>query len=109
MNGKINCGHSDITLDPKLIKIITEIEKELNIELTATSGVRCQRCNFEAKGKPNSAHLTGKAVDILVTNSSYRFYLVKKIFEKGITRLSDRYTNIVHIDLDFTKPQGVMW
>ena len=81
-----------------------------NSVIIITSGYRCQKHNKsdEVKGKENSAHLGGWAADIKCEYSTYRFNLIKALFEVGFTRIGRR-EKFVHVDIDPIKPKGVMW
>ena len=62
-----------------------------------------------SKGRTgNSAHCSGKAVDIRCNTSSNRMKIVQGLLTAGFTRIGIGRT-FVHADSDETKPQGVIW
>ena len=108
MKGKLTCGHNDIGFDANLLKIILTIEGRLNCNFNITSGVRCEKCNKDAGGRPTSAHLTGNAVDIECPDDKTRFKIVYEAINLGINRIG-LGKNFVHIDNDKTKTKEVLW
>jgi uncharacterized protein YcbK (DUF882 family) len=100
------CGH--VKIDTDLIFKLEEIRKSLQRPIVITSAYRCERHNKEVGGKPDSAHLKGLAVDIKVDNSRERFEIVTEALRKGFVRIGVAKT-FVHIDLDKSKPQKVIW
>lgn len=62
-----------------------------------------------SKGRTgNSAHCSGKAVDIRCNTSANRMKIVQGLLAAGFTRIGIGRT-FVHADNDETKPQGVIW
>lgn len=62
-----------------------------------------------SKGRTgNSAHCSGKAVDIRCNTSANRMKIVQGLLAAGFTRIGIGKT-FVHADNDETKPQGVIW
>ena len=56
----------------------------------------------------NSAHTRGLAVDIACTTSRDRFAIVNAALAVGIKRIGV-YDRHIHLDVDDSLPQGVMW
>lgn len=106
MKGKIQCEHSTLDIVDKLKEILEKIEKEMKTELVITSGVRCPVCNEKAGGKPNSAHLTGEAVDVLTPNGSYGYYLLQSAIKNGILRIGF-HKEFTHLDIAKHLPNPV--
>lgn len=96
-------------LKPELVVLLDKARGLAGIPFVINSGVRTKKHNDEVKGVTNSSHLTGKAVDIRARNSSEHFKITKALLEVGFTRLSRRYPNHIHCDIDFTKPQNVLF
>ena len=84
--------------------------------MTITSGVRCESFNASIKGSLVSSRIPdsdriGLAADIACTNSIDRYELVKvaqKLF-KLIRIVGEHSGNFIHLDVDKTKPQEVLW
>ena len=103
------CRHGSIeSIDPVLVTSLEELEHNLGDELTFSSGYRCKVCNAAAGGVKNSAHIRGKAVDILVDNSGERFWLVYNAVKLGFKRIGVG-RNFVHLDVDYDLPNHVLW
>lgn len=62
-----DCNHSFVL--QKTIDSAQLLRRYLNIGLSITSGYRCQRHNSVVKGKNNSYHMKGNAVDFVVPNN----------------------------------------
>lgn len=110
------CGLMNI--DPELLKVMDDIRTMVGHGLIISSGSRCPTHNESEGGKKNSAHLTGLAVDIKVSGSIQRWELLDAIFTHNmmaermglhkVVRVGIAKT-FIHIDLDVTKPQNVIW
>lgn len=65
---KINNDTDDLNILTCLVVTADKIQQVrdlLNHPITITSGYRCRELNKEVKGKPNSQHLQGQAVDFI--------------------------------------------
>ena len=91
-----------------LIIALEKLERESDLELEFSSGYRCKACNAAAGGVKNSAHLRGKAVDILVDNSVERWQLLSAVVKMGFRRIGIG-RGFIHLDLDLNLPQDVVW
>lgn len=76
--------------------------------MIVTSGYRCEEHNKEVKGVENSAHTKGLAADIKYDDSSHKFMLIDAFIKVGFKRIGI-YETFIHVDLDTTKPQKVIW
>lgn len=103
---RCNCGRDDIDLE--LVDILESIREFIGKPIIITSGVRCDKHNLAEGGKLDSAHLSGKAVDIRCDNSTYRYNLISYAISQGIMRIGIAKT-FIHIDIDDNKPQEVIW
>jgi len=103
------CSHGSIeSIDPALILALEKLERESGLELEFSSGYRCKACNAAAGGAKNSAHLRGRAVDILCNTSSERYQIVQLAVELNFRRIGVG-RNIIHLDIDTSLPQDVFW
>lgn len=64
-----------------LENVVQPIRDKLGIPITVTSGFRSESVNKAVKGKSNSQHLYGEAVDITCSNNKLLFEALK---ERGI-------------------------
>jgi len=104
---------SGFRMDPILIFKLDEIRKALGYPLFVTSGYRTKEHNEYLKNKgysasPDSAHLSGLAVDLSCTNNVLRFDIVDLALGQGIRRIGVAKT-FVHLDIDLTKPKDRLW
>jgi uncharacterized protein YcbK (DUF882 family) len=76
--------------------------------LHVSSGYRCLDYNETVNGVYDSAHTKGLALDIEMTNSADRFKFVNLLLACGIERIGI-YEDFIHVDVDTSKPEKVMW
>jgi len=95
-------------IDPSLIIALEKLERESGLALKFVSGYRCTECNNAAGGRPNSAHLRGLAIDIDAGGSGWRYLLLSFVVKMGFRRIGIG-RGFIHLDLDLTLPQDVMW
>ena len=99
--------------------LIEKLQKARNIidrPIVITSGVRCEFYNASIKGSMNSSHIPdehgiGNAVDIACTTSKHRYELIQ-VAQKFFNRIGisgGSYGGFVHLDVDRSKVQEVMW
>ena len=106
MTCKCGCGFCDV--DPMLSNTFDWIRLWYGKPLIVSSGCRCEKYNKEQGGEENSAHLRGKAVDILINNTHDRFIIDKLAKECGVKRIG-KGKGFIHIDVDDSLPQEVEW
>lgn len=100
------CGVADI--DPRLVLKLQALRSALGRSLVINSGYRCQKHNDKIPhSSKNSSHIKGFAVDVACFNSPDRYELIAlcvNLFSRiGV------YSGWVHLDVDDTKPQNMMW
>ena len=101
-----HCGVADI--DPRLVLKLQELRLAIGRSLVITSGYRCQEHNDKIPhSSKNSSHIRGLAVDIACANSPDRFALVA-LCMRAFRRVGI-YSGWLHVDVDDTKPQNIMW
>jgi zinc D-Ala-D-Ala carboxypeptidase len=98
------CGADHISL--YLVERLQVIRNALKEPMPIACGVRCEKHNREVGGVPESAHVKGFAVDIRVTDSGFRYRLLRQAF-KIFNRIEVPNGNWVHLDLDPSLPQDV--
>lgn len=72
------------------------------------SGYRTLKHNMKVGGVPDSSHLRGLAADIKADTSHKKFMIIERALRLGCKRIGI-YRNLVHVDLDESKPQMVIW
>lgn len=103
------CPHgTKESLNGDLVLALGRLERETKTEFEFSSGYRCKECNARAGGVKNSAHIRGLAVDILIDNSVERFWTVSAAVKLNFSRIGVG-RGIVHLDVDTSLPQHVMW
>lgn len=95
-------------LDQELVAKLDWARGRAGVPFTITCGVRTEEENNAVGGVPDSAHLKGLAVDIRCQDSAARFKMVNAMLLAGFKRI-EIGTLHVHVDVDGTKPQEVMW
>lgn len=99
---------SSSNMNPEFLKILDQIRGKVGVPLHINSGFRTKEQNEKVGGKPDSAHTLGLACDILVMDSRLRFKIIEAAFALGIKRCG-LGTTFLHLDLDFSKDQEVLW
>ena len=109
------CGAN--LINPFLIEKLQKVRNIIGRPIIITSGVRCEFYNASLKNSSmNSSHIPdsyglGQAVDISCTTSKHRYELIQvaqKFFNRvGISGGS--YGGFVHLDVDRSKVQEVLW
>jgi len=97
--------------NPLLIDRLETYRERLGRQpLTITSGIRCEFYNRFIGGRPNSAHMTGDAADILCQNSMDRFRMLRALFQPD--QLYDRLGvggKFIHVDVSNRLAPQVAW
>ncbi len=102
---RCGCGRDDVF--PGLIDALEKLRELYGKPIYILSGVRCKSYNLKVGGKSNSAHLRGKAADILCASSVDRFELLRAAFK--VFRRVGVYKGFIHVDVDESLPQNVCW
>lgn len=95
-------------LMPELVDKLNTARHVAGVPFIITSGKRSSDQNERAMGVDGSAHVTGLAVDLRVSDGSKRFAIVRGLLAAGFVRIGV-YTKHIHCDLDQNKPSNVMW
>lgn len=94
-------------LHHQLVAMLDDARAIAGIPFVITSGYRSPSRNGNAGGVKNSAHESGKAVDLRAPNSKIRKKIVDALREVGFVRIGT-YSAHVHCDIDASKPQ-IAW
>lgn len=95
-------------LATELVSKLDTAREVAGVPFSITSGLRSCDANTAAMGVEGSAHLSGKAVDMACADGSDRFKMTTALLQAGFVRLG-LYDKHVHVDIDETKPQNVIW
>lgn len=95
-------------LKPELWSLLDTLRGNYGFPIVIASGLRDKDHNKNVGGVEDSSHLLGLAVDINVPDSARRFKLVTEALKLGFRRIGVGKT-FVHLDIDKSKPQDVMW
>lgn len=97
-----------IGLDSKLVEMLDKARNIAGVPFKLNSGFRTPEQNKKAGGVKDSAHMTGKAVDIACTSDSNRWKIITALQSVGFNRIGIAAT-FVHADIDTTKSASVIW
>lgn len=103
---KCGCGLNNIS--SSLVQRLQIAREIANTPFSITSGSRCAVHNRKESGLPNSSHLNGLAVDILIQSSRSRQIILSALIEAGFDRIGIAKT-FIHVDIDSHKPEQVCW
>lgn len=95
-------------LSEELIKMLDEMREIAGMPIVITCGFRSVEHNAEVGGVTDSAHTKGLAVDIHCPDSMTRYILISAAFKVGFKRI-EAATEHIHVDIDESLPQNVMW
>ena len=100
-------------MDHVFLNLLDKARAEAGVPFKITSGFRTPEYSKILKKRGyavarNSAHLKGLAADIAVSNSKNRLIIIESLLHVGFRRLGIG-KNFIHVDLDKTKVQDVVW
>ena len=105
---KCGCGYD--TPDPELIRMLQTARDLYCKAMTISSGCRCIKHNRTVGGATNSAHVTGKAVDILTPTGLDRYLIIKALIAAGFERIGINFKKkFIHADIDDSKPRPTIF
>jgi len=92
-------------LDRKLQNMCNLMDRLIDEEVIATSGLRSTEHNKEVGGNPNSSHLKGLAIDIGTPNGKVRYKVIFAALAVGFKRIGiPKEFDHIHLDIDESKP-----
>lgn len=97
-------------LKHEFVLLLDKARDIAGIPFVINSGFRTPSHNKTVGGVPNSAHLTGLAVDIRARNGEEMYLIVKAAIEVGIKRIGiNRASQFCHLDNDLSKPNPTIY
>ena len=101
----VNCFDK---MNKNTLIMLDEARTIANLPFHINSTWRSMHQNEQVRGKRNSAHLRGTAVDIACANSSNRMVIVEALLAVGFTRIGIAKT-FIHVDNDEELIDNVIW
>ena len=101
-------------MDKNFIQLIDLARSKCDFPWHISSGYRSPQYNQKLidkglKASKNSAHLEGKACDIVCTESHKRFKIIQALLSVNITRIGVS-SDFIHCDISTNnKPSEVLW
>ena len=104
------CGCGYDTPNPELIRMLQAARDLYGKPMIISSGCRCIKHNRTVGGATNSAHITGKAADILTPTGIDRYLIIKALTQAGFERLGINFKKkFIHVDIDYSKPSPTIF
>ena len=108
-NEEFNCPCcNEHHMDRDTLEMLDSARAYAEIPFKINSAWRCEKHNKKVGGKPDSAHIYGKAADISTPDSRTRFWVVYGLIQAQFTRIGIG-KNFVHADTDHNKDKEVVW
>jgi uncharacterized protein YcbK (DUF882 family) len=102
-------GSGRLGMDYSFLIMLDLLREKCGFPFIVHSGFRTIAHNSELSGAvEDSEHTIGKGVDIGVSTGAQRFKIVKEAITMGFTRIGIA-KGFVHLGVDSTKPQQVIW
>lgn len=102
------CGRGFEWMRAETLSKLYKARDLAGIPFRITSAYRCETHNTAEGGKPNSAHLRGRAVDVDYTTMQQGYTILKALLDAGFPRVGINYAKtFIHVDDDPTLPAGL--
>ena len=109
-------GTGECNMDEKFMEKLIDLREDYNRPMIITSGYRSQAHNSAVGGAPNSAHVHGRAVDILVSGNE-AYDILSLAFKHGFTGIgvaqrgahNKRFIHIDDMDDSDRSPRPTVW
>ncbi len=105
------CGCGYMIYDHVSLTMLQWIRDEYKKPMPVLSGCRCKAHNAKFSSNPQSDHVNGFGIDIIVNNSQDRYKLIKLAIQVGFNRIGVR-DSMIHIGMghnDNPNPREVLW
>lgn len=94
-----SCGCGFDAVNPRLVECLELLREACgNRPIHITSGCRCERHNQEVGGAPNSQHVKGNAVDIVVEGLA-PWQVFREAEKLGVFGGIKAYRTFTHVDI----------
>jgi len=104
------CGLGYSSMQPSTIRKLLDARSLAGVPFKINSAIRCPAHNAEVRGRPNSAHLRGYAIDVAAPTSAIAFKILESLFEVGVQRIGyNSKHKFIHFDTDPSLPQEVFF
>ena len=97
-----------VGLKSELVKLLDDARHIAGTPFKLNSGYRTKEQNKKAGGVPDSAHLSGLAVDIACTTDSARHKIINALQKVGFNRIGIS-KSFIHADIAKDKSPNVIW
>lgn len=101
-----SCSLQDMRQE--LMDVVDEVRRRAGIPLIASCAYRSKEWDVARGRSGNSAHTKGLGIDIVANSSATRMKIVSAALSAGVRRIGIG-KGFVHLDIDESLPQNVMW
>lgn len=99
---------SGLAMNLQFVQRLDNLRALCGFPFFISSGYRTEAHNHKVGGVNCSAHTSGMAADIRAESGAVKFRIVEQALLEGFQRIGIGAT-FVHLDIDPTKPQDVIW
>ena len=95
-------------IKPEFLIFIEKVRRHYDAPMKITSAFRCEKHNDKVGGAKNSAHLSGLACDVAITDSQTRLKLIRSAVACGVKGLG-LHKSFLHLDITARPTGDVAW